>query len=192
MMVIKILLVEDSPTQAAFSKHELQSISSQVSVIVANTAAEGTRLINTNAVDLDLAILDMNLPDGSGLEMCRSIKANSATKNIPVVIFSMEGLSKHRQEAYAAGADHYISKGGTGDAALRLVASTLLRNKLRRIPRVGEALVEKGYLTIDQLQRALNVQKPPHLLGQVLVELGYVTPDQLNSVLESQKSSKAT
>lgn len=190
MLLIKILLVEDSPTQAAFSKHELQSIGPQVSVTIAHSVAEGKSLFNINANNLDLAVLDMNLPDGSGLEMCRNIKSNPATKDIPVVIFSMEGLSKHRQAAYEAGADHYISKGGTGDAALRLVASTLLRNKLRRIPRIGEALIEQGYLTIDQLQRALNTQKSPHLLGQVLVELGYVTPEQLNKVLENQKTNK--
>ena len=187
MIPIKILLVEDSPTQAAFSKHELQTIGSQVTIEVARSATQGREIIDRFGPKLDLIILDLILPDGSGLEMCRNLKNTQLTRHVPVVIFSMEGLSKHRQEAYEAGADHYISKGGTGDTTLRLVASTLLRNKLRKLPRVGEALIEKGYLTIDQLQRALTNQKPTHLIGQVLVEMRYITTSQLQEVLEEQK-----
>jgi DNA-binding response OmpR family regulator len=187
MIPIKILLVEDSPTQAAFSKHELQAIGPQVTVEVARSATEGRRLISTLSNKLDLVILDLILPDGTGLDMCKELKTGAATKQVPVVIFSMEGLSKHRREAYESGADHYISKGGTGDTTLRLVASTLLRNKLRKLPRLGEGLIERGYLNIDQLQRALNNQKSPHLLGQVLIEMGYINQAQLDEVLELQK-----
>jgi hypothetical protein len=100
----------------------------------------------------------------------------------------MEALSTHRQAAYKAGADHYISKGSTGDTTLRLVASTLLRKKLRKLPRLGEALISRGYLTIDQLQEALNVQENQSiLLGQLLVKNGYITANQLQEVLEMQQ-----
>lgn len=189
MIPIKILLVEDSPTQAAFSKQELQTIGPQVLVEVAKTATQGNQLIDLYNSRLDLVILDMILPDGSGLDMCRSLKTNPLTKNVPVVIFSMEGLSKQRHAAYEVGADHYISKGGTGSTTLRLVAATLLRNKLRKLPRIGEALIENGYLSIDQLQSALNAQKPPHLLGQVLIEMGFVTQAQLDETLANQNNS---
>ena len=191
MLPIKILLVEDSPTQAAFSKHELQAIGPQVIVEIARSATEGRRLLKLYNVKFDLVILDMILPDGSGLEMCREIKTNDLMKRVPVVIFSMEGLSKYRREAYDAGADHYISKGGTGDTALKLVASTLLRNKLRKWPRIGEALIERGYLTIEQLQRALGTQKPSHPLGQVLLELGFINQTQLDEALEILKRSES-
>ncbi len=187
MIPIKILLVEDSPTQAAFSKYELQTIGPQVTVEVARTAIEGRQKITLYGHKIDLVVLDLVLPDGSGLEMCREIKNGVNTRHVPVIIFSMEGLSKYRQEAYEVGADHYISKGGTGDMALRLVAMTLLRNKLRKLPRIGEALVERGYLSIEKLQEALSSQKPPHLLGQVLIEKGYITQSQLDEVLTAQK-----
>jgi len=187
MTPIKILLVEDSPTQAAFSKHELQTIGPQVTVEVAHTATEARQKISLYGPKIDLAVLDLVLPDGNGLEMCREIKNSVNTQHLHVVIFSMEGLSKHRQEAYEVGADHYISKGGTGDMALRLVAMTLLRNKLRKPPRIGEALVERGYLSVEQLQAALSSQKPSHLLGQWLIEKGYISQSQLDEVLAAQK-----
>ncbi len=189
MIPIKILLVEDSPTQAAVSKHDLESIGPDVEVQVVYNATEALNTIKARGTSFDLIVLDLTLPDGSGLDICRAVKSNSLTKSVPVVIFSMEALSTHRQAAYSAGAEHYISKGSTGDTTLRLVASTLLRKKLRKLPRLGEALIARGYLTIDQLQQALNAQDAGQamLLGQLLVQKGYVTPAQVQEVLEMQQ-----
>ncbi len=188
MMPIKILLVEDSPTQAAISKHDLEAIGPQIEVQIVHTAAEAMIRFRRYNMALDLMILDLTLPDGSGLDICRAVKADGQTRAIPIVIFSMEALSTHRQSAYAAGADHYISKGATGGTTLKLVASTLLRKKLRKLPRLGEALITRGFLTIDQLQQALNAQEAqPLLLGQLLVEKGYITQPQLQEVLEMQQ-----
>jgi DNA-binding response OmpR family regulator len=188
MMPIRILLVEDSPTQAAISKRDLESIGPDVMVDVVYTAADAMQWLFSRNSPLDLLVLDLTLPDGSGLDICRAVKNDLLARQIPVVIFSMEALSTHRQAAYNAGADHYISKGSTGDTTLRLVASTLLRKKLRKLPRLGEALVSRGYLTIDQLQEALNVQESQSvLLGQLLVKNGYITANQLQEVLEMQQ-----
>jgi CheY-like chemotaxis protein len=189
--MIKILLVEDSPSQAAFSKLDLQTISNDVVVEVVGTAAEALRA--TQILPLpDLIILDIHLPDGSGLDVCHRLKSFGHTRIIPLVIFSTEPLSTHRQAAYAAGADQYITKGSTGDSTLRLVASTLLRNKLKRIPRVGEVLVELGYLKIEELKKAIEIQQRntahQKMLGQLLVELGYVTNIQVLEALNKQRT----
>lgn len=187
MVPIKILLVEDSPTQAAVSRHDLESIGPDIEVQWLGTTAEAIRAVQTKGHTLDLSVLDLTLPDGSGLDICRMIKTNASTKQVPVIIFSMEALSKQRQEAYAVGADHYISKGSTGDATLRLVASTLLRKKLRKLPRLGEALIASGYLTIHQLQQALDAQAAGQsvLLGQWLVQKGFISQAQLQEVLDA-------
>ncbi len=190
MPMITVLLLEDSPTQAAISQRDLETISPEVQVQHASSAAEALKLIQTRGPIYDLFVLDLTLPDGSGLDICRMIKTNAATRSVPVIIFSMEALSTHRQSAYSAGADHYISKGSTGDATLRLVASTLLRKKLRRLPRLGEILISCGYLTIHQLQQALDAQDPNHpvMLGQWLVQKGFITSTQLQEVLSLQRT----
>jgi CheY-like chemotaxis protein len=192
-MSIVILLVEDSPTQAAISKRDLETISPEVRVEVVGTAMAALNRAYTAKPSLpDLIILDISLPDGNGLDLCRTLKSNPATSSIPVVIFSVEGFAKQRQEAYAAGAVHYISKGGTGDTTLKLVASTLLRRRLRAVPRLGEALVAKKYITIEQLQQALNIQAmgSNKLLGQILMELKFITPAQLTETLEAQRKGE--
>ncbi len=192
-MSILILLVEDSPTQAAVSRRDLESLAPDVRVEVASTAAQALKRIHPAMKPVpDLAILDMTLPDGNGLEICRRLKSNPATAAIPVVMFSVEALSAYRQEAYAAGADHYISKGGTGDTTLKLVASTLLRRKLRQLPRLGEALIARKLIKLEQLQHALRIQseKPSKMLGQILMELKYITPQQLTETLDAQRQGE--
>lgn len=56
--------------------------------------------------------------------------------------------------------------------------------------RVGEILVEGGYITRAKLAEAMAVQKRPgetRLLGQILVSRGYVTPAQIKIALARQK-----
>jgi CheY-like chemotaxis protein len=184
---IKILLVEDSPTQAQVSHDDLQTISSDIEIEIAGTAHEAMRQAQAFPSP-DLIILDIHLPDGSGLEVCRRLKSFGHTRHIPIVVYSGEPLFTQRQDAYAAGADQYITKGATGDSTLRLVASTLLREKLRRLPRLGEALVELGYLKVEDLKKAIDAQRrnPNKMLGQLLVEMKLATNEQVLEALQKQ------
>lgn len=58
--------------------------------------------------NFDLYILDNWLPDGSGIELCRKIRASNAT--VPIVFVSGVGYEKDITEATNAGADKYLVK----------------------------------------------------------------------------------
>lgn len=58
---------------------------------------------------------------------------------------------------------------------------------LRRYRKLGEILVEKGFITREELERALEIQKEEKKpLGEVLIETGYITEDQLLEALSEQ------
>ncbi|HDY90127.1 MAG TPA: response regulator [bacterium] len=57
-----------------------------------------------------LIILDVMMPDVSGLEVCRSIRNNPKTSRIKVIILSAKGQEKEKEEGLKAGADEYITK----------------------------------------------------------------------------------
>lgn len=59
---------------------------------------------------VDLMLLDINLPDMSGFEVCRSIKANPATAQIGVIFCSVRDEKFDLKEGFAAGAMDYITK----------------------------------------------------------------------------------
>ncbi len=124
-----ILLVEDSPTQAALTTRDLQNLSSQLKVEHVTLLHEALSLALHRR--FDLIVLDVTLPDGNGLELCRTLKANETTRRTPVVMFSAERLSDLRRDSYDAGAEYCVSKGATGDTTLNLIVSTLLRRATR-------------------------------------------------------------
>ena len=80
----KILFVDDSITFTAMMSNALRMGGFEVV-----TAAKcGDVLPIVQAGGLDLVILDMILPDGTGIELLRKIKADEKTKQVPVVILT--------------------------------------------------------------------------------------------------------
>jgi DNA-binding response OmpR family regulator len=55
-------------------------------------------------------VLDVRMPDLSGLEVCRQLKASSATANSPILLISAESSSEDVAAGYAAGCDDYLPK----------------------------------------------------------------------------------
>ena len=58
----------------------------------------------------DLILLDMHLPDMSGMELLRHLKADARTAGIPVVVVSADALAQQIEAAFEAGASHYLTK----------------------------------------------------------------------------------
>ena len=75
-------------------------------VVTAHTLEEALQLAKTS--DFDLYVLDKNLPDGSGLELCRKLSA--ATPGVPCLFYTGDAYDVHRKQAIEAGADCYVAK----------------------------------------------------------------------------------
>lgn len=75
-------------------------------VVTALTGEEALKM--ANASDFDLYILDKNLPDGSGLDLCRRL--SEATPGVPCLFYSGDAYDVHRRQAIEAGADCYVAK----------------------------------------------------------------------------------
>ena len=72
--------------------------------------------------DVDLVLLDINMPRMNGLEFLAEIKRNEAFADIPVVVVSTEGKDEDTERALAAGAAAYIKKPFQSDSIIRVVA----------------------------------------------------------------------
>lgn len=109
-----VLVVDDEPQIQKLLKVALSATGWRVSL--AATAAEALRAIATVAPDI--VILDLGLPDRSGLEVLKDMRAFSAT---PVVILSARDREGDKIEALDAGADDYVEKPfGMGELMARL------------------------------------------------------------------------
>jgi DNA-binding response OmpR family regulator len=74
----------------------------------ASNGSEALRL--AEEAQPSLIILDVMMPDLSGLDVCRILRGKPETKDIPIVMLSARGQLKEREEGLAAGADRYITK----------------------------------------------------------------------------------
>jgi DNA-binding response OmpR family regulator len=100
----RILIIQDSPSVNAMLKFRLEK--GGFSVDTAETGQEGIE--KTRASLYGVILLDYNLPDMNGSQVCRTLKKDLNTRNIPVVLMSAKDEDKLNQITKEAGADGYI------------------------------------------------------------------------------------
>ena len=101
----KILVVDDSKLIHKMFEVLLR----QFSLIHAHDGLEALQCLGTHS-EIDLILLDINMPKMSGLEFLAQIKGDTVFKTIPVVIISTEGKEEDTIRGLEAGAAAYIKK----------------------------------------------------------------------------------
>ncbi len=106
MIPYKIVLVDDSPFIRKITKDCLAD--ERHVIIEAEDGARAREIIRL--VRPDLIILDVGLPDVSGLDLCAEIRADSSFRFTPIIILTSNYKLEQIVEGYRRGADDYISK----------------------------------------------------------------------------------
>jgi DNA-binding response OmpR family regulator len=102
---LSILVVEDHPTIARQIVDFLDGLGGQT-----DHAATGTLAIElATQHPYDVILLDLNLPDIDGLEVCRTIK-EQATRNMPVLMLTARDAFEDKARGFNGGADDYLTK----------------------------------------------------------------------------------
>jgi two-component system, cell cycle response regulator DivK len=102
----KILLVEDNEMNRDMLLRRLQRKGYEV--ILAVDGQSGVEMTQAHAPDLIL--MDMSLPVLDGWEATRRLKADAATRHIPVIALTAHAMSSDREKALEAGCDDYDTK----------------------------------------------------------------------------------
>ncbi|HZH02811.1 MAG TPA: response regulator [Myxococcaceae bacterium] len=112
-----ILLVEDEPVIRELVRSMLTDAA--VRVVCASNGAEGLRLARTQSFQLFL--LDVVLPELDGIALCRLLKADPSTANVPLFMLTAKAKRSDMEAADRAGADGYIFKPFRGAELMSLV-----------------------------------------------------------------------
>lgn len=136
-----ILLVEDEPAQRTVLTYHLEAEGFRV--LQADTGEMALRLVEE--VLPDIIILDWMMPLVSGVEVCRRLKQQPATRAIPIIMLSARGEEVDRIRGLETGADDYVIK---PYSMLELVARA--KSQLRRIrPSTEDVMLEWGDIRVD-------------------------------------------
>ena len=124
---MRVLLVEDDPGVA---RAVADGLSGQgVQLKVAASCADGARCVALN--DYDALVLDIMLPDGSGLDLCRRLRADGIVT--PILLLTARAAVDDRVAGLDAGADDYLTKPfALAELAARLRA--LVRRRAGLLP----------------------------------------------------------
>ena len=140
---MKILVIEDEPDIRRNLEYNLSregfSISTAASISEANTLLAST--------DYNLILLDLMLPDGSGLELCKSIKSNSDTESIPIIILTAKDDEVDKVVGFELGADDYVTKPFSVRELILRVKAVLKRGSKKK--EIVEVVRQFGDLKID-------------------------------------------
>ena len=105
-MSLKILIIEDEPDIRKNLEYNLSR--EGYSVLTAASIAEAEQLIYSN--NLSLILLDLMLPDGSGLELCKKMKSDPDVQNLPIIILTAKDDEVDKVVGFEIGADDYVTK----------------------------------------------------------------------------------
>lgn len=144
-----ILVVDDEKEIVRALQRSL--VAHGYTVLTASNGQEALKAIRRR--HLDLLLLDLMLPDMSGLEVCRQVRAES---NLPIIILSVKDAEYNKVEALDLGADDYVPKPFGMDEVLARI-----RVALRHVAQTSsgaEPQFQAGPLFVDFARRRVLLQ----------------------------------
>ena len=139
-----LLVADDEPDMLRFLKSQLKRI------IMSSRLSDGAMAVEKATQHLpDIILLDMNMPEKDGLQVCRELREQAATQSIPIIILTARADEDTKLTALSAGANDFLTKPfSTSELHVRvknLVESHHFKEKLSK----QNHTLEK---TIDQLK----------------------------------------
>jgi len=153
-----IMVVEDDDATREFLADHLTADSYGVV-----TAASGRQALNLLEVkECDLVLLDVMLPDASGFELCRRLRAADGIAQridpqVPVIMLSGRATETDRVRGFARGADDYVAKPFAYPELAARIAAVLRRTRARR----ERGVIQVGGLRIDPASREVCLADRP-------------------------------
>ena len=150
----RVLLVEDERDVATVLAFNLRA--EGLEVVAVESASDAFRQLATQK--FDLIVLDLMLPDASGLDVCRRIRAEETTRDVPILIASARGEEVDRIVGLELGAEDYVVKPYSVREVVLRVRKLLRRGDSAGPSSSSNETVVFGVLTIDRAAHRVFVE----------------------------------
>jgi two-component system, OmpR family, phosphate regulon response regulator PhoB len=165
----KILIVEDEVDVAELLAHHLRKEGFSVEIVGNGRVAFATVKSEPPA----LIVLDLMLPEISGLELCRMIKSNPETASVPILMLSARIEEIDRVLGFELGADDYVVKPfSPRELVLRIraILRRLSQDKQQELLRVGELILNRARHEVRVADRVIDCTATEFKLLAILME----------------------
>jgi two-component system, OmpR family, phosphate regulon response regulator PhoB len=141
----RILVVEDEKDLQELVAYNFRQAGHAVTIV--GSGREALAAVQTQRPDL--VLLDLMLPDVSGLEICRKLKGDTATREVPIIMVTAKGDEVDRVVGFELGADDYVVK-PYSLRELLLRVDAVLRRTTTPAPAGGQGVHSFGRLRVDR------------------------------------------
>jgi DNA-binding response OmpR family regulator len=124
----KIVIVDDDPQILLTLKLALEPWGFQLTTV--DRPREFWQVLER--VNPDLVVLDVEMPDINGIELCQLLRSDRRWQHLPVLFLTVRQDEKTQHQAFANGADDYISKPVVGNELANRILNRLQRSRLDR------------------------------------------------------------
>lgn len=145
-----VLVVEDDPSMLTVLRTGL--IARKYRFIGVTNGADGVRAATAEAPDV--VVLDLNLPDIDGVEVCRRLRAWT---DVPIIVLSAEGTESRKVIALDEGADDFVTKPFSMHELLARIRVAVRHRRARPRTKVEDAVHEVGDLRVDIARHEVSV-----------------------------------
>jgi len=124
----QVYTIEDNPADVRLVEEGIDAAGTEIDLQVINNgrrAIDQLTGVETDERHPDLVLLDLNLPDKSGFEVLTAIRAETAFREVPVVVVSSSDNSADIKQAYDAAANAYVMKPADPDKYIQMVDSVV-------------------------------------------------------------------
>ncbi len=178
-----LLIIDDDARLAAMVRDYLAS--SGFAVDIAGTVAAGMDQLAREPGRYDLVLLDLMLPDGDGLELCRRIRAQGGVNaGLPIVMLTAKGDPLDRVVGLEIGADDYLPKPFEPRELLARIRAVLRRRG--DAPRESDVM-RFGSLEIDRGARTVRVNGAARALTSHQFDLLVLLAERAGRVLSREQ-----
>jgi two-component system phosphate regulon response regulator PhoB len=139
----KILIIEDEPDIRKTLEYNISR--EGYKVVSVSSLSEGKEQINSS--DFSLILLDLMLPDGSGLDLCREIKSDKDKSSTPIIILTAKDDEVDKVVGFELGADDYVTKPFSVRELILRIKAILKRGESKK--ETLEVQRQFGELTMD-------------------------------------------
>ena len=139
----RILIIEDEPDIRKTLEYNISR--EGYKVVSASSLSEGKEQINSS--DFSLILLDLMLPDGSGLNLCREIKSDKDKSPTPIIILTAKDDEVDKVVGFELGADDYVTKPFSVRELILRIKAILKRGESKK--ETLEVKRQFGELTMD-------------------------------------------
>jgi two-component system phosphate regulon response regulator PhoB len=152
----KILIVEDDRSLAEVLEYNLRGAGYEV--YCAHDGMDG--LNQARSKSPDMIVLDLMIPVIDGIETCRRLRAESRTRETPIMMLTAKAEETDQLIGFSVGADDYVVKPFSVRILLERIKSLLRRQSRTNGPGASEIVVS-GSVTVDRIKHRVSIEGSP-------------------------------